>query len=320
MAVAPDCGSLGERRAVQDAAKTLAWDDFRLIKAVAEARSLPGAAANLGINHSTVFRRLRQIETMLGFPLFERHRSGYALTQAGEEVAALAARVDEDITAVTRRLAGQAPSPAGEVRIATSDSLLADLLMPMLARFRLAYPDIRLDIVTGNAALNLSRRDADVAIRATDAPPETLVGRRMARIAWALYGAAGSVPAPAEPWAEGPWLSLSESLGQLKAARLLRRRVPPERIVCKFDSVHALGRAVEAGLGLAHLPCFLGDTYPGLRRLAAPEPDFATDLWLLTHPDLRHTPRIRTLMDALAAEIARVQPLVEGQQPLMPGA
>ncbi|MFC7554772.1 LysR substrate-binding domain-containing protein [Pseudoroseomonas wenyumeiae] len=203
------------------------------------------------------------------------------------------------------------------MRIATSDSLLADLLMPMLARFRLAHPAIRLDIVTGNAALNLSRRDADLAIRATDAPPETLVGRRMARIAWALYGTAAAVPAPADLLAEGQWLSLSDSLGQLKAARFLRRQVPPERIACKFDSVHALGRAVEAGLGLAHLPCFLGDTRPGLRRLAPPEPDFAADLWLLTHPDLRHTPRIRTLMDALAAEIARMQPLIEGQRPLV---
>ncbi|MBC9175863.1 LysR family transcriptional regulator [Pseudoroseomonas ludipueritiae] len=303
---------------MKDAAKTLAWDDFRLIKAVAEARSLPAAAASLGVNHSTVFRRLRQIESMLGFPLFEKHRSGYALTQAGEEVAALAARVDEDITAVTRRLAGQAPAPAGEVRIATSDSLLADLLMPMLARFRLACPDIRLDVVIGNAALNLSRRDADIAIRATDTPPETLVGRRLARIAWALYGAAEAVPVQADLLAEGNWLSLSDSLGQLKAVRFLRRQVPPERIVCKFDSVCALGQAAEAGLGLAHLPCFLGDTRLGLRRLAPPEPDFAADLWLLTHPDLRHTPRIRTLMDALAAEITRMQPLIEGQRPLVP--
>lgn len=304
---------------MKDAAKTLAWDDIRLIKAVAEARNLPAAAADLGVNHSTVFRRLRQIEALLGCPLFERHRSGYVPTQAGEEVAALAARVDEDITAVTRRLAGQVPAPAGEVRIATSDSLLADLMMPMLLRFRLAHPAIRLDLVTGNAALNLSRRDADVAIRATDAPPETLVGRRMARIAWALYGAADAFPGEAPPLpdllAEGPWLSLSDSLGQLKAARFLRGRVPAERIACKFDSVHALGQATEAGLGIAHLPCYLGDIRPGLRRLSPPEPDFAADLWLLTHPDLRHTPRIRTLMDGLAAEIARLQPLIEGQQP-----
>jgi DNA-binding transcriptional LysR family regulator len=301
---------------VKDAAKALAWDDFRLIKAVAETRSLPAAAAVLGINHSTVFRRLRQIEELLAFPLFERHRAGYVLTQAGEEVAALAARVDEDITAVTRRLAGQAPAPAGEVRIATSDSLLADLLMPMLARFRLAHPAIRLDLATGNAPLNLSRRDADMAIRATDAPPETLVGRRIARIAWALYASTTATGGDlAQLLAEAGWLSLSDNLAGLQAVRFLRGHVPPERIACRFDSVHALALGVEASLGIAYLPCFVGDTRPGLLRLAPPEPGFAADLWLLTHPDLRHTPRIRTLMDGLAAEILRVQPLIEGQQP-----
>jgi molybdate transport repressor ModE-like protein len=303
---------------LKDTAKALAWDDFRLIKAVAEAGSLPAAAATLGVNHSTVFRRLRQIEAMLGFPLFERHRAGYVLTQAGEEISALASRVDEDITTVTRRLAGQAPAPAGEVRIATSDSLLVDLLMPMLARFREAHPAIRLDLVTGNAALNLSRRDADIAIRATEAPPDTLVGRRMGQIAWAAYGTAapGTWPPLEELLGQGQWLSLSDSLGHLKPARFLRGRVPPDRISCKFDSVHALGRGVEAGLGWAYLPCFLGDSRPGMTRLAAPEPEFATDLWLLTHPDLRHTPRIRALMDWLAAGITRMQPLIEGRQPL----
>lgn len=181
---------------MKEPARSLAWDDFRLIDAVAAMRTLPAAAARLGMDHSTVFRRLKAIEVTLGAPLFERHRAGYVLTPAGEEVAALAARVDADITAVTRRLAGQVVAPAGEVRIATSDTLLSDLLMPMLAAFRAANPAIRLDVVTGNSALNLSRRDADVAVRATDAPPETLVGRRIARIAWALYGAAGMMHGP----------------------------------------------------------------------------------------------------------------------------
>jgi DNA-binding transcriptional LysR family regulator len=296
---------------VKEAATAIAWDDFRLIKAVAETRNLPAAAARLGVNHSTVFRRLRQIEALLGFPLFERHRTGYALTAAGEEVAALAARVDEDITGVTRRLAGQAPAPAGEVRIATSDSLLAELLMPMLARFRLAHPAIRLEVVTGNAALNLSRRDADVALRATDAPPDTLVGRRLARIAWALYGAA-SQDLPPEAEDGRTWLSLSDNLGSLKAVRFVRERVPAMLVAARFDSVQALTLGVEAGLGIAHLPCFAGDGRPALRRLAPAEPDFAADLWLLTHPDLRHTPRVRVLLDFLAAEIQAAQPLIEG--------
>jgi DNA-binding transcriptional LysR family regulator len=296
---------------VKEAARSLAWDDFRLIDAVAATRNLPAAAIKLGMDHSTVFRRLKQVEALLATPLFERHRSGYTLTAAGEEVAALAARVDEDITAVTRRLAGQAPAPAGEVRLATSDSLLDKLLMPMLARFRQAHPEIRLDIVTGNPSLNLSRRDADIAVRATTTPPETLVGRRTARIAWALYGAAG------QPRSETPdWVSLGDNLAAMQVVRHVRANVPPERVVARFDGVLGMACAVVAGIGIGHLPCFLADAWPGLERLASPEEAHASDLWLLTHPDLRHTPRIRAVMDFLAEAIAEKRPLIEGRTPL----
>jgi DNA-binding transcriptional LysR family regulator len=291
---------------MKDAARTLAWDDFRLIDAVAATRNLPAAAARLGIDHSTVFRRLKAVEALLGTPLFERHRSGYALTPAGEEMAALAARVDEDITAVTRRLSGQVPAPSGEVRVATSDSLLSDLLMPMLARFRRENPAIRLDLVTGNAALNLSRRDADVAVRATDNPPDTLVGRRAARIAWALYGTEGTT---------GDWVCLGDNLAGLAVVRHAREAVPVDRLAARFDTVLGLAHGIAAGIGIGHLPCFLGDTWPGLRRLAPPDPAYGTDLWLLTHPDLRHTPRVRALLDSLGEDIAARRPLIEGAAP-----
>lgn len=299
---------------MKEPARTLAWDDFRLIDAVAATRSLPAAAGRLGLDHSTVFRRLNAIEATLGQPLFERHRSGYTLTPAGEEMAALAARVDEDITAVTRRLAGQAPAPSGEVRVATSDSLLSDLLMPMLARFRAANPAIRLDVVTGNAALNLSRRDADVAVRATDAPPDTLVGRRAARIAWALYGVAGAEH-PADPAESAHWVCLGDNLSGLRVVRFAQAVVAPGRLAARFDTVLGLAHAVAADVGVGHLPCFIGDRWPGLVRLMPPDPAYASDLWLLTHPDLRHTPRVRALMDHLAEAIAAKRDLIEGASP-----
>src|SRR3954451_1733907 len=172
---------------IMDAADEPAWDDFRLVKAIADARGLPGAAERMGLDLSTVFRRLGRLERRLGTALFERHRSGYAATAAGEEMAALASRMDADVSAFARRLAGREPAPAGELKVATSDALLLHLLTPLLARFRERYPDVRLDVTTGNRPLSLARRDADVAVRATEgAPPETLVGRRVARVAWAL--------------------------------------------------------------------------------------------------------------------------------------
>lgn len=298
--------------------KNLAWDDFRLIKAVADARGLPAAAAQIGVNHSTVFRRLNQIEEALGTPLFERHRSGYVLTPAGEEMVALADRLDAEITAVGRKLAGRAPAPAGELRITTPDSLLIHLLMPMLAGFRESYPEVRLDVVLSNQALNLSKRDADVAIRATDNPPENLVGRRVARINWALYGRAIDFPEPGavdeETLRGRNWVSLSDSMGALKAVRFVQENIPPERVAYKINTVLGLAEAIESGIGIGHMPCLIGDARPSLVRLAPPEDDFAADLWLLTHPDLRQSPRVRVFLDYIGTEIARHRKFIEGTE------
>ncbi|EWY37832.1 LysR family transcriptional regulator [Skermanella stibiiresistens SB22] len=296
--------------------KNLAWDDFRLIRAIAEAKGLPAAAQQLGVNHSTVFRRLRQIEAALGTALFERHRVGYAPTAAGEEMVALAARLEEDITAFTRKVSGREPSPAGELRVTTNDSLLVHLLTPLFALFLEQCPEMRLDIVLSNQPLNLSKRDADVAIRATDSPPETLVGRRVASIGWALYGRAADFPEPGDlgmaALYQRRWVSLSEDLATMKVVRRVRENVAPERVAYRTNSVLGLGEAVEAGLGIGHLPCFIADVRPSLVRLAAPDPDLAADLWLLTHPDLRHAPRVRVFLDFMAAEIGRRRRLIEG--------
>jgi DNA-binding transcriptional LysR family regulator len=301
-----------------DALRNLAWDDFRLVKAIADARGLAGAAERLGVNHSTMFRRLGQVEDALGFALFERHRTGYALTTAGEEMVALAERMDEDITVFTRKLAGRELSPAGELRVATSDTLLVHLLTPLFARFRGRCPDVRLDIVLGNQALNLSKRDADVAIRVSDSPPETLVGRRAARIAWALYGRAADFPQAGAvdlgSLDQRLWVSLGDDLATLKVVRFVREHVASERIVYKVNTVLGLAEAVEAGVGVGHLPCFIADVRPSLVRLSPPELRFAADLWLLTHPDLRHSARVRVFLDFLAAEIAERRKLIEGEE------
>jgi DNA-binding transcriptional LysR family regulator len=296
--------------------QTLAWDDFKLVRLIAEAKGLAGAADRLGVNHSTVFRRLGQLEEAIGTKLFERHRTGYALTAAGEEMAALAERMDDDVAGFARKLAGQVLSPAGELRVTTNDTLLTHLLTPLFARFCQRCPDVRLDVVLSNQALNLSKRDADVAIRATDTPPETLVGRRAATLAWALYGRAADFPQPGTldlpTLSTRAWVALGDNLGAVKAARFVRERVAPERIVYKVNTVLGLTEAVEAGIGIVPLPCFIADARPALVRLAPPNPDFSTGLWLLTHPDLRHSARVRVFLDFLAAEIAKLRKFLEG--------
>ena len=292
---------------------TLPWSDLQLLGAVAEARTLPAAASRLGLDHSTVFRRLRQIEAALGIPVFERTPQGYVPTAAGTGLVALADQVAGQLADTLRRLSGQIPEPEGEVRIATSDALLCNLLMPLLAAFQEQCPRVRLDIVTGNVPLNLSRRDADVAIRATAAPPDTLVGRKVARIAWAPYAARSLVGAQdlAGLLHTGRWVGFGDALAGLAGAARLRA-LPPERVASRFDTVSGIRAAIMAGVGIGLLPCFAGDGEAALVRLSPPESTLSTDLWLLTHPDLRHAPRIRLLLDDLAARLAALRSRIEG--------
>ncbi|GJD49205.1 HTH-type transcriptional regulator HdfR [Methylobacterium crusticola] len=289
----------------------LAWDDFRLVKAISDQRGLTQAAERLGINHSTAFRRLGQIEAALHTALFERHRTGYVATPAGEEMVRIAARMEEDVTGFARRLEGAAPTPAGELRVTTADSLLIDLLTPILARFCARCPEVRLDVVVSNQALNLAKRDADVALRATDDPPDTLVGRRLATIAWALYGRAGDGDGGA--LAERRWVSPAPGLGAAKAARYVLERTAPERVVLRLDTVVGLADAVAAGIGIGPLPCLIAERRPGLVRLSAPEPDLSAGLWLLTHPDLRRAARVRAFLDFVGEAILRERDLIEGR-------
>ncbi|MCP8939038.1 LysR family transcriptional regulator [Alsobacter sp. SYSU M60028] len=300
----------------------MAWDDFRLVKAVADSRSLTGAADALGVNHSTVFRRLGEIEKRLGTPLFERHRAGYGMTPAGEEMVALAERMERDVLEFSRKLAGQTLTPSGEVRVTTNDTMLLYLLRPVFVSFRAQYPDIRLDVVISNAALNLSKRDADIAVRPTDNPPETLVGRRVASLQWALYGrrsefgdAVGHAGLDPATLYQRPWVSLGDQFSHFKVARYVRDHVDPERIVLKVNTVLGLTEAVEDGIGLGHLPCFIADQRPDLVRLSPINPDFAPGVWLLTHPDLRASPRIRAFLDCAAAELVKLRPALEGERP-----
>lgn len=292
----------------------VSWDDYRTVLAVSSARSLAGAAELLAVNQSTVFRRLGAMEERLGARLFERSRTGYALTAAGEEMVKLAERMAEDIVDFERRLTGQDLRPQGELRVTTNDTLVVHLLTPIFASFRKAYPEISLDIVVGNQSLNLSKRDADVAIRATADPPETLVGRRLAAIPWAIYAAESLGLTTLDPvdYRSYPWIGLGDNLASLKPGRWLVQHVGEDRIGWRINTVLGLAEAVAEGAGIGLLPCFIAQTFPNLVPLSAPIPEIPGALWILTHPDLRSTARVRVFMDHVGTEIARRRGQIEG--------
>jgi DNA-binding transcriptional LysR family regulator len=293
----------------------LSWDDFRYVKAIAERRSLSGAAEALNVNHSTVFRRLGQIEQQLGSRLFERGRGGYALTPSGEDMVRLAERVGEDIIAFERKVTGQDRRPCGELRVTCSDTVLLHLLTDVLAGFRRAYPEIVIEVLISNGMLNLSKRDADVAVRATYQAPDALSGHCAGRIAWSVYGPRSKRPAPFDPHtdvSQYDWVAFSDHNAVGRATRWLKERGGQERIVYKVNSMLGLAEAVADGVGLALLPCFVGDTAHGLVRLCPPISQIEGELWLLTHPDLHNAARVRAFLDFCTTELAKQRKLLEG--------
>jgi DNA-binding transcriptional LysR family regulator len=278
------------------------WDDFRLIKAIADSRSLVGAAESLGLNHSTVFRRLGTLEDQLETKLFERSRLGYTPTAAGEDMIALAIRMDEEIREFERSIMDRDILPSGHLRLTTNETFLTLFLAPLLQDFSKLYSDIHLDLILSNDQLNLSRRDADIAIRATREPPETLVGRRICDVPWAHY-----VPATLEDAQTQTlgWIGFGEALAHLKAQRWLAQNIAISKIRHHVDSLSGLAHLIAAGMGQGILPCLMGDQIKGLRRKGEILPDFGDSIWLLTHPDLRKSARIRAFLDFAAPALKK---------------
>ncbi|HEX6013623.1 MAG TPA: LysR family transcriptional regulator [Geminicoccaceae bacterium] len=295
----------------------IAWDDLRYVLAVAEAGSLAAAARTLGVNHTTVLRRVGGFEAGLGLRLFERLPTGYALTAGGEELVAAARSIDGTVTALERKLAGQDLRLVGTLRLTTTDTLMASVLPPVLAAFRAEHPGIGLEISVSNLMANLTKRDADVAIRPAKEPPETLVGRRVAGVEFAVYGAQGYLAGRDEvgDLAGQIWVGPDDSLAGTSVARWMRSALPSACVAVRADSFVAMRQAAAAGLGLVALPCYLGDTSDGLRRIWPPVPELATELWVLTHEDLRRTARVRVFTEFAADALAARRDLLEGRRP-----
>lgn len=290
-------------------------DDLRLLLAIAASGSLGGAAKRLGVDHSSAFRRLGALETRIGARLFDRARRGYTPTAAGEIAIAAAGRIGEELDSLDRRLLGEDLRLSGPVRVTTTDTLL-HVVAPLFAEFREREPGIVVEVAAGNALFDLSRRDADLAIRPVATVPEHLIARKLATVAIAPYASPGYLARSGQrPLAGLDWIAPDDSLSHVGSARWIAARVAPERIVHRADSLLALMHAARAGIGVTALPCYLGDCEPALQRAGPPIEEAAVPLWLLTHPDLRPVRRIRALGDFLFERLRGQQALFSGRRP-----
>ena len=284
----------------------LAWNDFEIILAIATAGSLSGASRALGVSHATVFRRLGEVEQRLGVTLFERSRTGYQPTLAGEELAETAKIMDEAALAAERKVAGRDLEPSGEIYTTTTDSLLMGLLAPLFTQFRAQYPAIVLDVAVSNQLFNLTRREADVAIRPSNLPPENLIGRRLATIGQPVYGhrCLGLSPGvPMDTLAKQPWIGAGPRLQDSALEQWMNRHELKAACVYRVDTLVNIFSAVRSRMGLAVLPCYLAADDPDIIQLSDPIPELEYGLWFLMHPDLRGVVKIHALKDFLTEAI-----------------
>ena len=281
------------------------WDDLNYFLAVARAGSLTGASKALGVNHSTVLRRLAALERRLDARLFDRFQTGYVMTESGEELQRRLGGVAEQIESAQRQLTGLNASLRGTIRITSTDTLVQGLLTPCLTDFRRRHPGIQLQVVINNSFLSLTQREADVAVRPTARPPENLVGRPAGAIQTAVYAAKTYLKEAAArgikptDWAAHDWVVPDEALAHLAQARWVASRVRPERVALQADSLVAMFEAVRHGAGMAMLLCLLADREDNLVRVTDPDPAMDTPVWVLTHPDLRRVQRIKAFTDHL---------------------
>ena len=287
----------------------LRWDDLRVFLLLARTGTLTAAAEALGVHTSTTHRRLTALEQCLGTRLFDRSPAGLSPTAAGEAMLPLATRVEDDVDALLRAIAGRDQSPRGAVHLTAPEPLLALLVEP-LAAFRERYPAIDLQVSFADRFFDLSRREADVAVRPSPAPPEDAVGRRIGEVAWAVYSNARA--AAERDACSLPWAIYGDAMARLSASAWWRDRHGEDAVLLTVNSVSAMHRVAACSPCRGLLPCFVGDPDPDLVQLEGPIDAPVSGLWLLVHPDLRKAARVRALLDHLWAALGSHRSLFAG--------
>ena len=287
------------------------WDDIRYALAVARAGNVARAARGLGVAHTTVARRIAAFEAQLGVPLFDRVAGDCTLTVAGRDLLEVGTEIESRANAFERRLSSRDAGVEGDVTIATVEPLASKLTEHVLAFARL-HPKIRVRVHATNANVDLAKREADIALRISSAPDETLVGRRLASIAFAVYGSASAPQAADADLKKRDWICFDATSAQTPQGRWESANVDPERVVLRTNSRVVFFEAVAAGAGVGILPCGVAAQIPNLVALTPPLEALTLPLWLLTHADLQHTPRVRALLDFLGDVFDREKALIEG--------
>jgi DNA-binding transcriptional LysR family regulator len=293
----------------------LDWNDFRHFLAVHRAGTLAGAARGLRVQHSTVGRRLDALEEALGARLFLRTPDGFVLTGAGAAILPLIEEAERALAAAERLVEGGDERIEGIVRLTTSESF-SGLLVRRLAELSTLHPQLMVEVLAGNRSLDLSRGEADLAVRIAATTQPDLVCKRIGDAGWSLYASEGYLRrrgAPASPrdLAGHDVIAFDESMAAVPGAIWLDRHGAGARVAIRGNSIPAVLNAAIVGMGLAVIPCFMGDVEPTLSRLT-PEVLGSREIWLVFHPDVARIARVRRVIDFVTMVIGEESARLRG--------
>lgn len=283
----------------------LDWNDLRYFLAVAESGSTLAAGRALRVSQTTVARRIAALEEAVKLPLFERRQSGYALTQAGNELLDHARGVETAASGFAEAAAASARDASGTVRLTTEEIFANTLLGPMLRELHDAHPHIVIDLDTSLELRDLGSGEADIALRSTKlAQPAGVVGRRLCVDDWALYcsrdyAARHGVPKHVADLKQHSLVGGGGGHLWRAYEAWIQELGLEEQVAMHHGTSTGLLSAVRSGLGIAVLPCLVADDEADLIRCLSPKRDHGRSTWLLTHERIRHSPRVRVVIDFL---------------------
>ncbi len=283
---------------------SIRWDDLQYVLTVANAGSVAAGARALGINHSTVLRRLSNFEYRHKLRVFHKLPTGYKLTAEGKQLLDAALVIETTVKTLERKVFGQEMKLEGTLRLTTTDTLLRLVLKRHLLTFHQTYPKITLELNTTSRLLDLSQLDADVAIRPAITIPENLSGIRLCDIAFGVYGSPHYInqlrgPRPIE---SAHWLGLTSEMSAGSVARQVSNILTPYNVVAKADSFEALALLAEGGMGLAYMPCFVGEASEKLQRVDISLDAINVGLWVISHRDLTGSAKVRSFIECIKTE------------------
>jgi DNA-binding transcriptional LysR family regulator len=291
------------------------WNDLKYFLAVARHGSTIAAAKALHTSQSTVQRRLSELERQIGRKIVTRTASGYRLTEFGEELRPYAEHIEASVADFERHVSDAERDDGGVIRVTCPEPIM-QRMRPLIDRFQARHPRLRVEFVMSDRYLDLSQGDADVAFRSGDTDDE-LVGRKIADSVWAVYARREYIerngkPESVEDITHHPLVCLDETMSNHRVAKWLKEAAPSARIVARNNSVLGLLYAVKSGVGIGPLPTAIADGEPELVRVLGPIPELSRSWRLLTHPDLRRTPRIAAFFDFIIGEREALKSILTG--------